>query len=359
MINYLKHIPKIFIKRNALPLYLTYFVTHKCNLKCRHCFFWKEINKNTKELSLDEINKFSETMNNIVHLNLTGGEPFLRNDLSEIVNIFYKNNSLQNIAIPTNGFLTKQILKIVKQILENCPNLAVMISLSLDGLKEQHDKIRGVKGSFNNAMKTYKELSKLRNKYKNLNLEIILSFSSFTQEYIQELYSFAKSLNPNSIDVAFIRGNPRDKKAKSININNYIKICNQIEKDLSSKELIGYTNFSLSSLSSAVKTLKRKIIAKTYKENKFQTRCFAGNLSAVIYSNGDVFPCELLNKKIGNIRDYNYDFKALWLSKNAKSIREYIKKTRCFCTHECNLTTNILFNLRYLPYLIKKTIKLK
>jgi len=333
MINYLKHIPKIFIKRNALPLYLTYFVTHKCNLKCRHCFFWKEINKNTKELSLDEINKFSETMNNIVHLNLTGGEPFLRNDLSEIVNIFYKNNSLQNIAIPTNGFLTKQILKIVKQILENCPNLAVMISLSLDGLKEQHDKIRGVKGSFNNAMKTYKELSKLRNKYEHLNLEII--------------------------DVAFIRGNPRDKKAKSININNYIKICNQIEKDLSSKELIGYTNFSLSSLSSAVKTLKRKIIAKTYKENKFQTRCFAGNLSAVIYSNGDVFPCELLNKKIGNIRDYNYDFKALWLSKNAKSIREYIKKTRCFCTHECNLTTNILFNLRYLPYLIKKTIKLK
>jgi glycosyltransferase involved in cell wall biosynthesis len=60
-----------------------------------------------------------------------------------------------------------------------------------------------------------------------------------------------------------------------------------------------------------------------------------------------VKPCELYADKIGNIRDFNYDFSRLWKSGAAARMRARIRKEKCFCTHECNWTTNILFNPRY------------
>ena len=79
-----------------------------------------------------------------------------------------------------------------------------------------------------------------------------------------------------------------------------------------------------------------------------------------MYPEGDVFPCEILgdNHKIGNIRDYNLDFKKLWLSHKAKKEKEFIKNTKCFCTHECFNHANILFNAKLYPRLIKKALSI-
>ena len=91
------------------------------------------------------------------NLLLSGGEPFLRKDLAEIINLFYKNNEISHLTIPTNGIDTSKIVNSTKDILDSCKNLNFLISITLDGFEEEHDKIKG-KNSFKNALGTYHQL---------------------------------------------------------------------------------------------------------------------------------------------------------------------------------------------------------
>ena len=94
-------------------------------------------------------------------------------------------------------------------------------------------------------------------------------------------------------------------------------------------------------------------ISEMYLNNDYISPCHASSLFGVMYQNGDLYPCEILDKKIGNIRDVDYDFLKLWFNKENKKIKNYIKQTKCRCSYECAWTFNILGNTRYYPKLIK------
>jgi hypothetical protein len=79
-----------------------------------------------------------------------------------------------------------------------------------------------------------------------------------------------------------------------------------------------------------------------------------------MFANGDILPCELLiDRKLGNVRETGYDFKKVWFSKEADEARRFIRETKCFCTYECFLTVNILFNPRMMPKILKEWGSLK
>ena len=117
----------------------------------------------------------------------------------------------------------------------------------------------------------------------------------------------------------------------------------------------GFTKFLGNKFATATRILLNKLVNKTYEEKKYTTPCYAGNLSGVMYPEGDVYPCEILDEshKIGNIREFNLDFKKLWLSHKAKEEVKFIRKTKCFCTHECFNTVNILFNPKFYGKILK------
>ena len=112
-----------------------------------------------------------------------------------------------------------------------------------------------------------------------------------------------------------------------------------------SLEPYGESDADLASMGS----YRYNMVSKTYEENKMQTICYASRIAAVIYPNGDVHPCEILDssKKIGNLRDYDMNFRKLWRSKRNQEIADWIVKTKCFCTHECNVACNTTFNLKH------------
>ena len=69
-----------------------------------------------------------------------------------------------------------------------------------------------------------------------------------------------------------------------------------------------------------------------------------------MFSKGQVLPCELRWRDvIGNVRDVDYDFMKLWRSPEADAYRQDIRCNKCFCTYECFLTLNVLFNPCVLP----------
>jgi len=344
MKQYAEFLPRV-VKRSGMPLYLLLYVTGRCNLKCEHCFYWRNLNKGKKELSLEEMEKISKTMGPLLWLALTGGEPFLRNDLAKIVRLWVKNNQVRHISIPTNGVFTDRIVKQVKQMLKENPKTTFSITVSCDGLEKMHDKIRGMKGAFKAMKRTVRELKKLKRGYKNLGVGMVMTFTRTNQEVFGEAYEHLRDkLKPDEIFINLIRGEPRKPKTAKVDMGLYKRAVEQKMEDVKTGKLPYYGFGLMGKVAAARDGVMHDKIVK-YKQGKDRyLACLAGRLSVVISEEGVVYPCELLSKKLGSIRDYDYDFKRLWEGKRAREVRQWIWKTRCACTHECFLTTNILFS---------------
>lgn len=337
------------------PSYLIFFITARCNSRCKMCFYWKEIEKakNKKELTINEIEKITLHFKTLPYLSLGGGEPFLRQDIDKICYLFYNNCNTRFINIPTNAILTSVISKKVRSILEKCPEARLSIDLSIDALGKLHDKIRGVKGNFDRAMQTYNELDKLRKKFSNLTINVLTVLSKYNQDKINELIEYIrKNMNVNEHRLGLARIDSREQKSKNVSIEKYKQYVELLNKTKKRDKGI-----FASILAGAYKTAT-EIAYETRKSNKAYLDCVAGKKLIVMSEEGNVYPCELLSKKIGNIREYNYDIGKLLKSKNAKEIRQFIKKTRCYCSWECGIMNSLFFNPKFYPKILKNAFKL-
>jgi|TARA_B110000438_G_C15762426_1_gene627947 MoaA/NifB/PqqE/SkfB family radical SAM enzyme len=355
------HLQKAVFKKNQSPSYLIFYPTSRCNLKCAHCFYHDSLNKRFKELSLDEIRKFTSTMDPLLSLILTGGEPYLRHDLDEIVKIFYENTRVPVVTIPSNGWYLDKMERQIKNMMEWCPDLILNQLISIDGLEEDHCKIRGHQDSFSKAIEATKLVKKIQKETDRVNLGIQTTFTSQNQnkmkDIIKGIYEIAK---PDNITIALVRGDPKEKVNENLDIKLYQEAVEYRNELFLSRKMSGHARFPGNKLATAGRIILNRKVQDIYETGKYQMPCYSANLSGVMYEEGQVFPCELLDKKhmIGNIRDFNLNFKSLWLSKKAKDEVDFIKKTKCFCTHECFNSVNILFNPKFYPELIKLSLSM-
>ncbi len=350
-LDYMHYAKRILYKRGASPLYFVYFVTERCNAQCRHCLLGQEHRSGEGELTIDEIEKVSASMGPMLFFTPTGGEPFLRPDLPEIVSIFRRNNRALNVGIPTNGSMTGRTVRAVRTMLDANPDLDLHLDVSIDGLPELHDEIRGVPGLFDRAIETYKQLRELERHYPQFSTCVQVTVSAFNQHQLLELYDYLKrGVGINTVFSLLTRGEPRDPAAKDFDIEKYLAFHRALEEDNKARILSGYYKMPFSDVLNAKRIVRPQIISKTVIENRYQVPCYGGTLGAAMFSKGEVLPCELRWRDvIGNVRDVDYDFQRLWRSPEAEAMRCDIRCNRCFCTYECFLTLNILFNPLVLP----------
>jgi MoaA/NifB/PqqE/SkfB family radical SAM enzyme len=311
-------------------------------------------------LSIGEIDKISRSIGSFTYLLLGGGEPFLREDLPDIVDCFYRHCNVRNVAISTNGSMPENIAAIVRKILATYKN-NLTINVSFDAIGQEHDEIRQLPGIFSKACSTYQALRQMTSEYPNLNAGIIMTCSPYNHHSLRKTYTQLKELlHPDSIVLNYMRGNVKDRdKLPQTDLDAYADVMKMIERDNVSGDIPGHRKFPFADINLASKKLMRRIVYDTVRENSFQLPCFAGILNCVLWHNGDIFPCEMLDRKLGNLRHSDYDFKKVWYSPEAGKIRSYIKKSACFCTEECNINMNILFNPAVFPGLIKNVIRIK
>ena len=124
----------------------TVIVTYRCNARCSMCSRYKAPSRPEEELSLDTIRKLPP----MYFTNITGGEPFIRTDLKEIVRILYEKSD--RIVISTNGFFTDRILDLCREFPQ------VGIRISLEGLEETNNRIRGLPDGFRRGYSTLEKL---------------------------------------------------------------------------------------------------------------------------------------------------------------------------------------------------------
>ena len=214
----LSKIYRLFIPQNT-PLYLIQYITASCNSKCKMCFYWQNIDSQNKdkELKLNEFEKIAKNFNKLLQLSLTGGEPFLREDIVEICKIFVKHTDPLVVTIPTNALMPDKISNMANNILKSCSNTFFRFSLSLDGVGSKHDEIRGIKGNFEKVLETYNNLDKLRNSFKNFNIDMGTVISKYNQNDVEDIFIYVeKNLKIDNHYFALERGNTRFDIAKEV-----------------------------------------------------------------------------------------------------------------------------------------------
>ncbi|MBN1876118.1 MAG: radical SAM protein, partial [Anaerolineae bacterium] len=170
MIGVLVRIPFFKLYRRfswprMLPVNITLTPSPRCNSRCLTCNIWK---KRENELTLDEWEKVLRSLGKAPYwFTISGGEPFLNSLTVELAQIAYQLCRPGIINIPTNAIIGT-IPEQVARIAESCPKAQIIINLSLDGLGEKHDQIRGVPGNFAKFERTLRALLELRQDLPNL-----------------------------------------------------------------------------------------------------------------------------------------------------------------------------------------------
>lgn len=342
---------KFFTRNNKMPSYVIFHVTSLCNSKCITCFNWKNLNKKD-ELTLKEIGKFSEKMSDIGYLTIGGGEPFLRKDLSDICRIFYTNNKVRAFSIPTNALTPDQCRKTAEEILKKCPDAVVRVSLSIDGIGELHDKIRGIEGNFEKVKETYHLLNELRKTYSNMRILAGTTFCSHNQDKVIEIFRYIKeNFKVDQYNINYIRGDARNPIVKDVDIEKYEELIDYIEVNMDSKD-----NTLIEKLFDLLPVLTRRKVLKTLTSDERIYECHAGRRMIVIDSFGNVFPCEMLSEKLGNLRDYDYDLTKILELDNTQRVLRYISDRKCNCTWECAIQNSIVYDYKRYPHIMKNIV---
>lgn len=334
------------------PTHLILHVTGHCNSRCGMCFAWKRLNHKEEELTLKEMEKIAQSLGHLTFLDISGGEPFLREDLPAVLEVFDKYCRPGYVNIPTNCLLPVKIAESLQTILDNT-NFPVSLNLSLDGLPKTHDKIRGVKGNFAKVEETWQRVKVLKKKYPKLSVKISTVVSNQNLEEIKELSELVVS-KMKGIDfhtLILMRGNPLSSQFS-------LPPLKQLEsyKDLFFKIWSNYHyGKNLGGIGERVANISHRYFFNLYlralKEHKMALPCLAGRAHVVIYANGDVSLCELRGP-VGNLKKADFDFQELWQSKEAGRQRQEIAQNKCFCTHGCNWQDNVFFNPVSYPQLV-------
>ncbi|MDD5331706.1 MAG: radical SAM protein [Candidatus Nanoarchaeia archaeon] len=328
------------IKKLKTPLNLVYYITNNCNLRCKHCFYWKNLNKNNKnELTQEELIKIAKSLKHPLNvLSITGGEPFLRKDIVEVCDLFYKHNNTKRINITTNGFDSEFIYESVKRILKDNPRKRLTIFISLDGMESTNNKIRSNDKAFAKATETIKKLKQI----KNSNLSLLIATTIHKENYreLPELINYLKLLKVvhkfNLLrDSSMVLGVDKD-----LTYNFNPQYFHPLEKE----ELFHVHSLikeNITNLPSKVEALKIKNSIEIILNKISPVKCLARYTDAVLFPEGDISICEP-TKTFTNIRDYNYDFYRLWNSEETKKIKEKLRN--CSCIQPENLLNSMKYD---------------
>lgn len=330
---------------------VTFFTTTRCNARCETCFYWQSLNNaDEKALTVEELETVSKSMPNFQHLLFSGGEPVMRKEIVEIAGVFFRNNNVMSLDMPTNGLLPKRVEEVVDAILENHPQVFYTVGLSLDGLEETHNRIRGVPGNWNKSMETLERLASLRSrrmeawkKGKGPKPQLrLLTLTCINNQNIDEIEALAEQMeqNPELDGMMFecLRGTPKDPELNAPTPEQFdraTQLSMQVNSRMYARRFPEWRALWLSYVRSLYRFQREHLTT-----GKIPSTCQAGIKNAVIEPEGEVRMCELMDV-IGDLRKEGLDWKKVWLGPKAVEYRRWIREARCSCTHCVNMGQSI------------------
>ena len=319
--------------KDQTPPFLVLFINSICNLTCEHCFYWRNLNQRD-DLTFEEIEALSADLGPIENLNLSGGEPFIREDFDRIVRLFIQRNGVKQVYVPSSGYFTDRMRKALTSVLEEESLMLFACELSLDGTEDYHNTFRGNETSFARAMETYDMLVELQQSDPRLRIHAISTATNQNLDEIRALTDFLYERCPamDHHNLAIIRGDRKDPSLLAPPVDEYKQLADYIAARWADREEGRF--------GAVVEPMLQWAKLRTVEEERQVVPCRAGVLAGVVYANGDVSVCEL-HQPLGNLRQAS--FREIWTSDEAVALRQRIANAECWCTTEVFMWPSIVF----------------
>jgi len=306
---------------NNMPSDAVVAVTYECDARCVMCNIWKS--PPTEEMPPETFGKLPSTLKTI---NLSGGEPFLRDDLPEIVYHLKSACPASTIIISTNSLQPQRIGLIVHEMLKHDPGIG--LGISVDGIGKMHDTMRGVKGAFDRAMETL-ELSK-REGVRNIRLAFTATSCNISQ--LEPVLRLSREKKVEFTCAVAQNSEHYFKTDANKDIEDQGELKRQFNQ-LVSAQLAGFHP----------KRWARAYFARGVYEfatnKKRLLECRAGSDFFYLDPTGDVYCCNVLPEIMGNLMET--DFATLWNSGRARAVRETVARCQEGCWMVCTARTVI------------------
>ena len=328
------------------------FVTSRCNSLCRTCFYFDKLNS-PDDLTFDQISRLSSTAPPFRKLWISGGEPMLREELGEIIEMFVRRNGVRNVNLPTNGLLPKQTFRTADYLLERCPDLAIDLNFSLDGLASTHDSIRGVPNNFARSLETIQEADRRYRGVRRLRRNAV---SVITSENYRELLELGlrlagdDHLSGHYFEV--IRGQAPDGSLKCLTLDEVRALHRRLLPlhEHYARKLFGHLSWPVRQFATMYYLGNVRFHFEWHEQcfagpRPWPMPCTAGETTLVVDHNGAFRACELRGI-VGRLADYDFDVTAALQSSAMQAEVAGIPGANCWCTHSCFLQESSKFSPR-------------
>ena len=325
-----------------VPNYAIVYVDGRCNMHCSFCCYAAMDARNSSNIMPKDWGNTFKRAKSLLHLTITGGEPFLRKDLTEIISEIINNSGVPRVSIKSNGFYLKRIKEYIPELIKRHKNTEFTLSISLDGPKDIHDKVREFKGAYDKVVETINIMAEYR-KEKNFFLRLASVLTVETKEFLPGLLNETDKWPIDFHEVILVRDIPDEEQIKLKEI--YRQLSESQQKKTSK-------NWR--------KSFNGKIFDKLYKEtikrldkHKNHSPCVAGSRFVEIFPDGVVRGCEVSKlwdiSTIGKVEETK-DIVDILNSKKAKDFSKIAKD--CSCTFECANAISTVYDTKNWPSLV-------
>ena len=286
------------------PTDVSIITTYRCQMRCKMCDIWENPTDKKQEINAKEL----EMLPSFKFVNITGGEPFVRRDLEDIVEVMMKKSP--RIVISTSGWHSERIFKLA----ERFPDIGIRVSI--EGLSQKNDELRGREGSFDRGLRVLLTLKEMGIK----DIGYGCTVSNHNSADMLWLYKLSRELGMEFATAAFHNSYYFHKDDNEITnkdevIGNFHKLIELLLKENSPKSW--FRAFFNLGLINYIRGRPRML------------PCEAGTANFFIEPYGEVYPCNGLEERywkesMGNIREAE-SFEALWNSEQAQKVRGLVR----------------------------------
>ncbi|MFV0468931.1 MAG: radical SAM protein [Dysgonomonas sp.] len=298
------------MNRIPLPTDASIITTYRCQMRCQMCNIWKYPTDKVQEITPKDLEKLPD----LKFINITGGEPFQRRDIEDLVAISFQK--APRVVISTSGWHYQKIVDLAKKY----PNIGIRVSI--EGLSQRNDELRGRAGGFDNGLRLLLKLREMGVK----DIGFGITVSNRNSDDMLWLYRLAKELKLEFATATFHNSYYFHKDNNIVTnkdevIENFHILIDELLKENNPKSW-GRAFFNLG-------------LINYINGGRRMLPCEAGTANFFIEPYGDVYPCNGLEDKIwkesmGNIRDFS-TFEELWYSEQADRVRSLVRQ----CPKNC------------------------
>lgn len=318
------------------PFKITFSLTDRCDCRCRGCLIWQK--PKGREPTPEEIGRVLADVPSLRWVNLTGGEPFLRDDLPQVVRAAKAARpEIALLDLPTTGQRTDRIVADVEAMVAvGLPRLYVTVSL--EGPPALHDRARGREGAFARMVETYGRLRRIDGVRVYLGLTLTEENADLVEDALEAVRAHLPAdagvvgwkdlhLNVFTTSAHYYANEASEVRAPSALGRAVTKARRVRETSLEPTDRIESTYL--------------RLLPKYLKTGRSPLPCRSLRASVFVAANGDVYPCTVWDRPLGNV--YETPLSAILATPAAEATRRAIARDRCpGCWSPCEANPTIV-----------------